>query len=107
MFIRGNFDSGTARLISIRLNRCVETESLKCKSEDEITQYFKNKFIFFIYNERRFDSNQFLYDSIVSKAHMKWIPVNTQVRQSLPFKVKKQEIFLQDLYIDLDDVTEI
>ena len=70
MWVRGSFDSESARLISIRLNRCVESETQKCKSDEEITQFFRNKFLVFLYNERRFDSNYFEYDSIVSQAQI-------------------------------------
>ena len=33
--------------------------------------------------------------------------INTQVRETVPFKVTLSELTLQDEYIDLDDITEI
>ena len=59
MYVNGDFDSAQARLISMRLNRCVNTDTLTCKSEEEITQFFRDKLLLVIHNERRFDSNMY------------------------------------------------
>ena len=50
MFINGDFDSSAARLISMRLNRCVNTDTLTCKSEEEITQFLRNKILVMLFN---------------------------------------------------------
>lgn len=50
MFVNGDFDSDTARLISLRLNRCVDTDTITCKSEEEITAFFRNKLLLILYN---------------------------------------------------------
>jgi len=36
------------------------------------------------------------------------VPVNTQIQQTIPFKVSTTQLFLQDLKsINLDDITEL
>ena len=94
MFIRGDFDSQSSRLLSLRLNRCVETDTLTCRTEEEITQFFRNKLLLILYNQKRFDSSQFEYESFVNEARFNWMYVNTQVREQIPFKVTKTNIRL-------------
>jgi len=37
-----------------------------------------------------------------------WVPVNTQIQQTIPFIVSTTELFLQDVKaISLDDLTEL
>lgn len=50
MFVNGDFDSNSARLISIRLNRCTTNDQVQCKSEEQITEFFRNKLLLLMYN---------------------------------------------------------
>ena len=50
--ISGDFNSAAARLLLLRLERCRESETLKCKSDDEITEFFRDKWLFLLFNER-------------------------------------------------------
>ena len=73
MRVNGDFDSDQGRLLSMRLNRCVNSDTLICKSEKEITYFFKNKYLVLLYNERRFDSNLYEHESITEKSRIKWL----------------------------------
>ena len=68
MYVQGNFDTSAARLVNARLNRCVNSPDLTCKSEEEITEFFRNKFIYLLYNEKSFDSEKYQHESIVKQA---------------------------------------
>lgn len=59
-----------------------------------------------MYNSIRFDSRLYDSESVIPESRVSWLPFNTQVRQTIPFKVTKTELDLQDLDIDLDDFTE-
>lgn len=108
MKVSGDFNSDTAQLMNMRLIRCdPETSAVKCKSPEEITAFFRNKFLIFLFNEKYFDSNQYEENAIVEQGKILWLQVNTQVQQMLPYKISKTQIFLQDKDIDLDDLTEI
>ena len=61
----------------LRLEKCRESEAVKCKSDLEITEFFRNKWLLLFYNERLFDSNKYGQDSIVFQSHIKWLSVNT------------------------------
>ena len=51
--INGNFDTSVADLLNIQLIRC--TGRPDCKSDEEITAFFRNKFLVLFYNTIRFD----------------------------------------------------
>lgn len=38
---------------------------------------------------------------------MLWITINTQVRQTYPYRIAQTHLFLQDEIIHLDDITEL
>ena len=59
MRVRGDYDSPSASLLIMRLVRCDETSEVECKSEDMITEFFRDKFLFLVQNERLFDSNKY------------------------------------------------
>ena len=78
MYVRGEFDSEQARLISMRLNRCLNTtEKAVCKSEEEITNFFRDKLMVMLFNERRFDSNFYEEESVIEESRFLWLYVNT------------------------------
>ena len=80
MQISGDFSSISASLLLLRLEKCRESEAFKCKSDVEITEFFRDKWLILLYNERLFDSNNYGEDSIVFQSNFKWLNVNTQVQ---------------------------
>ena len=36
-----------------------------------------------------------------------WVPVNSQIQQTIPFKVSSTQLYLQDIPINLDEITEL
>ena len=58
-----------------------------------------------LYNQKRFDPNRYLEDSIIPEAKSLWIPINTQWQQNIGYRISKTHIFLQDRDIDLDELT--
>ena len=79
-----------------------------CKKDEEITKFLKNKFLLLIFNQVRFDSRYFGEEAIIPESKINWVPVNTQIQQTIPFKVSTTELFLQDVKtINLDDLTEL
>ena len=43
----------------------------------------------------------------MSESRSIWLPVSTQVQQTIPFKISSTQLFLQDEYINLDELTEL
>ena len=36
-----------------------------------------------------------------------WVPVNSQIQQTIPFKISSTQLYLQDDAINLDEITEL
>ena len=53
MYVNGDFNSEKARNLHVQLKRCQNSNtpgSVKCKSEAEITAFFRNKYIIMLQN---------------------------------------------------------
>ena len=59
------------------------------------------------FNQIRFDSFKYAYESVTKTSELLWVPVNTEFRQTYPFEVQTKAVFLQDYAVDLDDFTEL
>ncbi len=55
----------------------------------------------------RFDTRYYDADSIIRESKIIWVPINTQIQQTIPYKISTSEVILQDAIINLDDVTEL
>lgn len=58
-------------------------------------------------NEIKFDSTTYAEDSIVPQAVAKFIRFSSQIHQNFPMQVANTQLILQDLAIDLDQLTEL
>ena len=57
LFLYGDYDSTTASLLNMQLIKCTGRDD--CKSEEEILEFFRTKFIILLYNEIRFNTDEF------------------------------------------------
>ena len=55
----------------------------------------------------RFDTRYYDSESIIRESKIIWVPINTQIQQTIPFKISTTEVILQDALINLDDLTEL
>ena len=56
-------------------------------------------------NQIRFDSTRYHSDSVRKESLFTWLSLSTEISTRNTFRVSKTEIELQDLFIDLDQVT--
>ena len=82
-FISGNFNTVNASQIRVKLNKCQGKDY--CKSEEEINEFFRGKYIISFVNEIRFDSQFYGKESIIKESRMDWIRVSTSVVIEYPF----------------------
>ena len=111
MKINGTFDSERASLLEMQLVRCRNStdyaEDVVCKSNEEITEFFRNKYLILLHNQKRFNPELYHESSIIRESKIVWAPINIQWRQEIPYRIQKTQIFLQDEFVDLDDLTLI
>ena len=104
-FISGNFNTGNASQIRVYLNRCQGKDY--CKTDEEINEFVRGKFLIVYANEIRFESQLYGKESIIKESHMDWVRISTYIKFELPYEVSKSELSLQDELIDLDEITEM
>ena len=57
--------------------KCNSTEREDCKSDEEIRDWFKYKYILVLENQKRFISNEFGEKTLKAESSTRWIPVNS------------------------------
>ena len=57
MYVFGDYNSIKSSLLNIQLIRCNKKDhpDVECKSDSEIKDFFRDKFILILYNEVRFN----------------------------------------------------
>ena len=73
--IYGDFSTAEARLIDLQLVKCHDQDY--CKSDQEINQFMKDKWIVLLYNRIRFDPEAYRSDAFVEESLFEWVTVNT------------------------------
>ena len=104
MHISGSYNSDSARLIEVQLVQCHDRDD--CKSPEQIKSFLQNKFLLLLHNRVRFDRQEFGEKLLVEESLVSWIPINTQMRMRLPYKISLEDLELQDHKIKLDSLTQ-
>ena len=105
MRLYGDYNSLSARTMRIQLMKC--KGEVYCKSEEEINNFVRDKYLLMLNNQIRFDSNQFGPYSIIMKSRISWFRVSAFTQYDYPFKVQRTEVLLQDKIADLDEITQL
>ena len=101
--VYGDFNTFKARQLQIQLKKC---QGEGCKSDEEITKFFKNKFLLLHANQIRFDSEGFFKNAAVKESRVQWLTINTQVKQNLPYAISTMDLELQDnKLLSFDELT--
>ena len=110
MMIRGDYNSQTAQILVIEFNRChnkTSADSVVCKSEQEINEFIKGKYLTILSNEIRFNSEQPGIASIIKESAMTWYPISYKMQLRYPHQVSMSQLFSQDQPLNLDELTEM
>ena len=103
--MKGTFDSIEGRMLNIHLRKCIGKDN--CKSDQEISEYFKGTYILVLKNNVRFQPRFYGNEAVLEESSIDWIPIRTQSQVSVPFKVQSSRINLQDYFVNFDSLTEL
>ena len=92
--VQGDYNSDNAQQLNFQLIKCQGGKAKGCKSDAEIVEYFRDKYILLYYNQIRFDSFKYGLPSISPEANLKWLLVNTQMQITIPYKVSTTKLML-------------
>ena len=92
--IIGDYDSTIAQQFVIQFEKCDNATRSTCKTEDEIIDFLKEKYIITRSNNRRFLQDEFSDPGkiIINESRLKWIPISSQIRQIVPFSIKVTDL---------------
>lgn len=89
----------------IRLVLCTGKDY--CLDRETALKELRDRFIGIATNRIRFEANLYGSASIVKELKQETFAIPTQIQIEIPVKVKRTEVQLQDLYVSLDDVTNL
>ena len=92
LFIRGNFNTAHTSNIRVLLKKCSGKDY--CKSDEEILDFVRGKFILVYLNQIRFDSGKYGEESIIKESRIDWLRVSTIAQSEYPYLVEKTELYL-------------
>ena len=90
--MQGDYNSVRHRSFFLGFDMCQSTDEnpIECKSDEEIYDWLKRKFIFSVVNTRRFVLEEFVETrKIKNEARTSWIPINSQFREEIIFRITK------------------
>ena len=101
---RGDFHSKSARTLQFQLKRCVNStdSDIVCKSNEEITEFMKGKYMLLMSNQIRFEPKVFGEESIVAESSVAWYRPSLQKQEGIIFEIVRTKLELQDLFVNLD-----
>ena len=78
--------------LEIYFETCDPEKRATCHSEEEIALWIRRKFIMVVNNQERFDDFAYGKERIVKESILTWIPMNSQVRTYVGYKLKLTEV---------------
>ena len=101
--VSGDYNSETARQVNIQLKKCNGTG---CKTDDQIKEYFRNKFMLMLVNEGHFVTDGFGEQRVKQEARVQWLRINSYAPQTIPMQIMQSELQLQDQLFNFADITK-
>ena len=62
-------------------------KGVACEEKEDIKKWLQRKFIVLLYNQIRFNPKGFLDAATIPESRISYIPISSQVRQIIPYKV--------------------
>ena len=91
LIVWGDYNSVKAQQIAINFEMCDNTKErfagVACETKEAIQEWLRRKFIVVVFNQIRFDPKGFLDNATIPEARVNFIPISSQVRQIIPYKI--------------------
>lgn len=82
--MHGNFDASNAANLMIAFETCDQNDpNVKCKSEAQIRNWMKHKYILVLLNERKFVQYKFEDEKILQHSYFKWYGLTPDARTDI------------------------
>ena len=81
-----------------------KTSSQTCKSEAEIEEWFENKYIFTLFNQKKFQQHKFEDERIQRFSQIKWHPLTYNLRADYAYLITRGELQLNDKHFNIGGI---
>ena len=106
--LQGDYNSVRAQSLVLNFEKCQNsTSGTICKSPEDIIMWLRRKFVLVNSNRMRFSTRD--YDSkskVVKESFLNWVPINSQLREEVVYKIYLTDLYLQDNHFQFSDFTE-
>ena len=92
-------------MLLIRINRCIDRDD--CLGDEEVKNFFRDRYLTFWLNGIRFDPSKFGEQSIIKRVKQTTLPISITNQIEYPYQVSRTELHLQDEFVNFDEVTEL
>ena len=104
--LRGNYDTTAARTVVINVYKCNPSVRDTCKSEEEIDDFIRGKYIIILENNYKFkQENYSREDRVMKRSEMHFIPLDPGRSEELIKKVEVYDVTFQDRLLQLGELT--
>ena len=86
------------------IQKCIGADY--CKNDAQIKEYFAKRTMFLLTNGIRFDQQKYGEEAIIQESQIDEILLGSW-QHLIEYRIQRTELQLQDLAIDLDEVTEL
>ena len=106
MDIQGNIGSSQAQILYVDIVICNRETEANCKEEEEIWDYFSRVQLTILKNQISFDQSKYGEEAIIKESRLDVIFLGEWHTRSI-YEINKTELSLQDLAINMDQLTEL
>ena len=87
--LQGDYNSVRAQSLVLNFEKCQNsTSGTICKSPEDIDMWLRRKFVLVNSNRMRFSTRDYKSRSKIAKeSHLSWIPINSQLREEVVYKI--------------------
>ena len=97
----GNFDSDASQNLMVAFVTCEPSETQTCKTQDEIEQWLKFKYIVVLENEKRFITHKFDEERIEQSSNLKWFPISQRNRIDYVKTLSRTDMQIDDSALNI------
>jgi hypothetical protein len=83
----GDFNTASAKILFLTFVSCNKTQRKTCKSDREVKEWLKDKYLVMAYNKYTFISDEYKERSFKYQSALDWFPIDIAGSIIYPFKV--------------------
>jgi len=76
----GNWNTETAKVLEFYFEKCDSEKRETCKSEEEVQEWMKDKYLILAYNRQLFMTDKFGEKRFKKNSYLDWLPVDIETK---------------------------